>query len=200
MLASVLNSDLMFFAKAFATAPRRVSAVAPSGAALAELITSEIDPRHGPVLELGPGTGVFTEALIARGIDEADLTLIEYGADFARLLADRFPAARILRADAARLAAQALFPHEKAGAVVSGLPLLSMPPRKIASILIGTFAHLRTGGALYQFTYGPRCPVPRPLLDRLGLKATFVGRALANIPPAAVYRITRRAPLRVLAA
>ncbi len=39
-------------------------------------------------------------------------------------------------------------------------------------------------------------PVPRTILDRLGLKATRVGRALRNLPPASVYRITERPPLR----
>lgn len=52
------------------------------------------------------------------------------------------------------------------------------------------------GGSFYQFTYGPRCPIPRALLDRLGLKATRIGRALLNAPPAAVYRIWRQAPFR----
>lgn len=196
----MLHSEIILFAKAFAAAPRIVSAIAPSGPALAKLITSEVDPRRGPVLELGPGTGVFTEALVARGVAESDLTLVEYGSEFATHLEARFPAARILRVDAANLASRDLFSDRKAGAIVSGLPMLSMSPRKIAAILSGAFVHLRPGGALYQFTYGPRCPIPRPLLDRLGLKAAFVGRAMLNVPPAAVYRITRRAPLKLLAA
>ena len=70
-----------------------------------------------------------------------------------------------------------------------------MSPRKIASILSGVFAYMRAGGALYQFTYGPRCPVPRPILDRLGLKAMRVGHTLRNIPPATVYQITKRKAL-----
>jgi phosphatidylethanolamine/phosphatidyl-N-methylethanolamine N-methyltransferase len=68
-----------------------------------------------------------------------------------------------------------------------------MTPRKMMAMLSGVFRCLRPRGALYQFTYGPRCPVPRPILDRLGLKATRIGRTLRNIPPAAVYRITARA-------
>jgi len=71
-----------------------------------------------------------------------------------------------------------------------------MPLRKIFAIVATAFGHLGTGGALYQFTYGWRCPVPRPILDRLGLKAVVVGRAMRNLPPATVYRISRRAPLR----
>ena len=57
---------------------------------------------------------------------------------------------------------------------------------------------MRPGGAFYQFTYGPRCPVPRPILDRLGLKATRIGGTVRNIPPAGVYRISRSTAARDL--
>jgi phospholipid N-methyltransferase len=75
--------------------------------------------------------------------------------------------------------------------VVSGLPLLSMPAKMVSAILAGSFAHLRDDGCFYQFTYGPRCPVPGKVLDELGLQAMHIGRTLRNIPPAAVYRIAR---------
>jgi phospholipid N-methyltransferase len=178
----------------------QVAAITPSGTALADLMTSEVSPDSGPVLELGPGTGVFTRALLARGVSESDLTLIEYGSDFARRLNYRFPAARVMWMDAAHLGRPELFEGALFGTVVSGLPLLSMPPKRIMAILAGAFAHMRPGASFYQFTYGPRCPVPRPLLDRLGLKATHIGRALLNVPPAAVYKISRRPRLRRLAA
>ena len=77
-------SDLLPFFRAWVADPKRVSAISPSSSALAELITSEISPATGSVLELGPGTGVFTRALIARGLDEGDLTLVEAGAEFAK--------------------------------------------------------------------------------------------------------------------
>jgi phosphatidylethanolamine/phosphatidyl-N-methylethanolamine N-methyltransferase len=192
--------DLIPFFRAWISNPLRVAAVAPSGNALADLITREISSDTGPVLELGPGMGAFTRALLARGVSEPDLTLIEYGSDFVRLLSVRFPSARVLWMDASWLAREKIFEGAPLGAVVSGLPLLAMPPRKVMAILAGAFGHLRPGGAFYQFTYGPRCPVPRPLLDRLGLKATRIGRALVNVPPAAVYRISRRAPPRLMSA
>lgn len=192
----MLHHDLLRFAAAWRRAPLRVAAVAPSGQALADLITSEISPASAPVIELGPGTGVFTRALIARGVPEDRLALIESGSEFARLLAERFPRARTLWMDAARLGDAAIFPGEGAGAVISGLPLLSMPPRKVMAILDGAFGQMRDGGAFYQFTYGPRCPAPRALLERLGLKAARIGGVIANLPPAAVYRIRKRAPRR----
>ncbi|MGH8595611.1 MAG: class I SAM-dependent methyltransferase, partial [Gammaproteobacteria bacterium] len=109
----------------------------------------------------------------------------------------RYPRARVLRMDAAHLKSVELFGGETVGAVVSGLPLLSMPANEVIAILDGAFAHLRANGAFYQFTYGPRCPVRRSILERLGLKAVRMGGALANMPPAWVYRILRRPPFRI---
>ncbi|WP_342361158.1 class I SAM-dependent methyltransferase [Terrarubrum flagellatum] len=180
------------FLRSWAADPLRVAAVAPSGEALADIITREVDQRSGHVIELGPGTGVFTRKLLKRGVDPRDLTLIENGSEFAICLQARFPNARVLWMDAARLKGLDLENRAAVGAVVSGLPLLSMTPRQVMSILDGAFSHLRTDGAFYQFTYAARCPVPQPILDRLGLRATLVGRTFRNIPPASVYRISRR--------
>lgn len=186
------RSDFGRFFRSWLANPLQVAAVAPSGKALAELMTREISPETGLVLELGPGTGAFTRALLGRGVREEDLTLIEYGEEFAGMLEDRFPQARVMRMDAADLTRQRLFKGQSVGAVVSGLPLLSMPKRKVMYILAGAFECLRPGGAFYQFTYGPRCPISDLVLDRYRLKATRIGRTIRNVPPAAVYRITRR--------
>jgi len=177
------------FLRAWLKNPLRVAAVAPSGRALANLITCEISRDTWPVIELGPGTGAFTRALIARGVREEDLTLIEFGSEFAAALHFHYPRARTLWMDAARLRTIDLFDGRLAGAVVSGLPVLSMPPRKVIAILTGAFRKMRPDGAFYQFTYGPRCPVPLRLMDHLGLQAERIGGTLVNLPPAAVYRI-----------
>ncbi len=182
--------DIIMFLRSWLSEPLRVGAIAPSGAALAEIITRDVSPSTGPVIELGPGTGVFTAKLLDRGVQRERLTLIEYGHEFVERLSRRFPGVRIIKMDAAQLG-QLLPSDVPTGAVISGLPLLSMPRDKILSILHGSFAHLRPGGAFYTFTYSWRCPVPRPILDQLGLRATMIGKTLLNIPPARVYRISR---------
>lgn len=187
------SSDVLPFLHAWIRNPRRVASIAPSGLRLAELLTKEISAETGPVLELGSGTGAVTRALLARGVRQRDLTLVEFSADFAHTLAERFPEARVMCVDAARLARVRLFDGARAGAVVSGLPLLAMPSRHVYGVLAGALRHLRADGAIYQFTYGPWCPVPRRMLERLGLEARRVGRVARNLPPAAVYRIRRRA-------
>jgi phosphatidylethanolamine/phosphatidyl-N-methylethanolamine N-methyltransferase len=185
-------ADHLRFIRSWASDPLRVAAIAPSSHRLARLITKEIDAGHAPILELGPGTGVFTGALLECGVAEKDLTLVEFGPEFAELLQRRFPSARVLQLDAARLPASDLFPDAKAGAVVSGLGFPSMRPRAVVAILKNAFSCLRADGCFYQFTYGPTCPIPRAILERLGLRAKRIGGTLYNLPPAAVYRISRR--------
>lgn len=188
-------SDTIAFLRAWISDPVRVAAVALSSDALARIITAEIVASHGPVIELGPGTGAFTRALIQRGVRENDLVLVEAGSDFARMLSLRHPRARVVWMDAARLGAYPdILGGAEVGAVVSGLPILSMTARKQMAILTGCFGAMRAGAAFYQFNYGPFCPVPRTILDRLCLKAARIGGTLRNLPPASVYRITRRSP------
>lgn len=193
---TVYGADYVRFLRQWIVSPRTVGALAPSGAALAALITSGVATNSGPVLELGPGTGVFTRALIDKGVREDHLTLVEYGPAFVAMLEARFPAARVLRLDAARIRQARLLPAASYGAVISGLPLLNFPLCKTMAILEGAFGLLKPNGAFYQFTYGLGCPVPRRLLDRLGLKARKIGSTFANLPPASVYRISSRRPRR----
>ncbi|TCK28153.1 phospholipid N-methyltransferase [Ancylobacter aquaticus] len=193
-MSSQCTGETFGFFQAWLRSPLRVAAIAPSGRALARLITSEISRDTGPVIELGPGTGAFTRALITRGVRLMDLALIEFGSEFAVALQASYPAARTLWMDAAQLDSVELFDGEPAGATVSGLPLLSIAPRKVRAILMGAFDKMRPDGAFYQFTYGPRCPVPAHVLGSLGLEAERIGGTLANLPPAAVYRFRRINP------
>ena len=186
-------SALSFF-RAWLADPRRVGALVPSSAALADAITAGLTPGSAPVIELGPGTGVFTRSIIARGIPEHRLALIENGAEFADKLQREFPEACVHRMDATRLKHVDLFGGERAGAVVSGIPLLLLPLKNVVALLDGAFDRLRFDGAFYQFTYGPGSPIPHSILDCLGLSATRIGGTFANLPPASVYRISRRSP------
>ena len=189
--------NTLVFLRAWISDPLRVAAIVPSSRGLANLITSEITIDVAPVVELGAGTGVFTEELLARGVPESALTLIERDAAFVRMLAQRFPGAKVTRADAEGLKKSDFRGEARPGAFISGLPLLSMPPRKVISILRFAFEHMRVGGSFYQFTYMPYCPVPRVILDRLGLRAQRIGGTFANLPPASVYKLSSRQSLNL---
>lgn len=184
------NDSARFF-REWLRNPVATAAVAPSGEALVALITREIGEWTGPVLELGPGTGVFTRALVARGVDERNLTLVERNPAFAQLLRDRHPHASILVADAGALGTAIAADSPRFGAIVCGLGLRNMKPDLIEAILTGAFAHMAPGAAFYLFTYGRRCSVPADLLARLGLTSRRIGVAYRNLPPASVFRLTR---------
>ncbi|MEM9630351.1 MAG: hypothetical protein AAGA50_03425 [Pseudomonadota bacterium] len=181
-----------FFLREWASDPLRVAAIAPSSQGLARLITSEINTCDVPVIELGPGTGVFTHALIAKGVSEKDITLIELNERFATELARTFPSARVLRASAELLSQRSVIDEPGAGAIISGLGLLSMPNQIVERVLQGSLDNLRQDGRIYQFTYGWRCPVPAGLLKKFNLEAVRIGTVCANLPPASVYRLTRK--------
>lgn len=190
--ARAARADLLPFLRAWLRAPLRVAAIAPSGPALARAMTAEIGPRTGPVIEFGPGTGVFTQAILDAGIAPGDLVMVEAGAAFATLMRERFPQVRLVEGSAGDLADVALFGCATAGAVVSGLPILSMPKPVVRAILTKAFSELRPDGVMYQFTYGYRCPIADTVLDELGLIARRTATVIANAPPASVYRIERR--------
>ena len=180
------------FAKAWLRSPLKVGAVFPSGAVLARAITSEINEATGSVLELGPGTGVFTRALLAKGVASENLTLLEYDAKLAKLLCVRFPEVRIVSACATKLDSLGLYDEKGVGAIVSGLPLLSMPHGTIHRILEGAFSQLSETGAIYQFTYRPLCPVPRKVMKALDLQSVCTSFSMRNLPPAWVFAIRKR--------
>ena len=191
-------ADQWRFFKAWRENPKGIGAVLPSSPALAAAITREVGPDGGPVIELGSGTGVFTRALRARGLAEDELILVEMDRGFAQSLRREFPQAHVCCTDASRLAGEPLCYGKSAGAVVCGLPLLNMPLRMQVGILRGAFSQLRAGGAFYLFTYGLRCPVPQRVLDCLGLRARRMQTVVFNVPPAHVWKLTRRAARNAL--
>jgi phospholipid N-methyltransferase len=184
------RSQYLTFLRRWVADPLTVGAVMPSSPVLAGLMANAVGYTDGRVLELGPGTGVFTEALLARGLVRDQLTLVELDECFADLLSERFPGIRIVRGNAARLSAAGVDKDAKYDAIVSGLPLLSMSARSIYRIVRSAALRLEPSGHMFQFTYGIRCPVPAGILLKCGLKAELLGSVIRNIPPASVYRIS----------
>lgn len=147
----------------------------------------------GPVVELGPGTGVLTVELLAREVAPENLLLIERSPAFTLLLRERSPDIDIVCDLAQGLAYHARERlTELPGAVVSGLPLLAMPSSVRHEILAAAFSAVRQRGTFVQFTYGHVVPVAQEVAKDLGLTVRLVGRTLRNLPPASVYEIGRR--------
>jgi phosphatidylethanolamine/phosphatidyl-N-methylethanolamine N-methyltransferase len=183
------SDEIRFFLQALRR-PGRLGAVVPSSPALAAALAAQIDTRApGVVVELGPGTGRVTEALLGAGLAPETLIAVEREASFCNLLAERFPDIQVLRGDARAL--ELLLKQAGVGpvkAVVSSLPLLAMGSRDRRAVLSQVAAVLGAEGVLVQYTYGPAAPVPAELRAELGLVGERTHWVLANLPPAAVWR------------
>jgi phosphatidylethanolamine/phosphatidyl-N-methylethanolamine N-methyltransferase len=177
------------FLKGLIARPRNVAAITPSSPALARAIAAQVDPAlPGPVLELGPGTGIVTEALIERGIAPERITAIEYDPAFAQLVAQRFARVHVVRGDAFDFAA-VTGRETQFAAIVSGLPLLNHGVEARRALIETALAHLESGGPFVQLSYGTRPPIPEP--D--GATLTRAALVLMNLPPARVW-VYRRGP------
>ena len=150
---------------------------------VARAMAAETDPAHaGRILELGPGTGVVTEALIARGFAPERIVAIEFDEHFALALRDRCPGATVIHGDAFHLA-NSLSDDERFAAAVSSLPLLNFPLTSRQSLIADAFARLEPGAPFIQFSYGLNPPVAVP--DGACVRRT--ARVWLNLPPAKVW-------------
>jgi phosphatidylethanolamine/phosphatidyl-N-methylethanolamine N-methyltransferase len=177
-------ADNFRFLRALIARPKNIGAIFPSSPALAEAIAREIAPNAGPVLEIGPGTGVVTEAILARGVAPERLTLLEYDEDMAQHLAARYPKARVFQGDAFDLDAT-LGPVNGSpfAAIVSGIPLLNHAMSRRQAFMAELASRMMPGAPLIQFSYGAQAPVVPPP----GYTVTRTASVLANIPPAKVW-------------
>jgi phosphatidylethanolamine/phosphatidyl-N-methylethanolamine N-methyltransferase len=178
--------DEVRFIRSWIERPLTTGAVTPSGRALARTMAAYVDPGiPGPIIELGPGTGPVTEALVAQGIDPSRLVLVEFDPIFCRLLRTRYPEATVVQGDAyslKRLLGGLL--QQPAAAVVSGLPLFNKPLRMRLRLLFESFGLMSPGAPFVQFTYNAVSPIPKRL-DRVRAEASE--RIWMNIPPARVW-------------
>ena len=185
-------ADSARFIRQWVENPRLIGAVSPSGPALAKAMARYVDlKKEGPIIELGPGTGPVTQALLARGIAPERLVLVEYEQAFCHLLSERYPGVQIVQGDAYslkntlqnKLSAQPI-------TVVSSLPLLVRPERDRVELLHQAFELMGPDGLFIQLTYG-LTKSPRPMHAH-SITGAYVGKGsapiLLNIPPARVWR------------
>lgn len=185
-----MGSETALFLRQLVSNPRQVSALSPSSPWLARAMTAGLGPHVGPVVEFGPGTGRLTAAILARGVAPHDLTLFEMNRDFVRHLRALFPGVHVHHGPAQD--APEVLSKKRTGKVISGLPLLSMPLPLREAIVTAAFGVLIPGGAMVQFTYGAKPPLPPESLARLGLQTAIGQRVWRNLPPARIFRFYRQ--------
>lgn len=178
--------DEVRFIRSWIERPLSIGAVTPSSKMLARAMARYVDPHSdGPVVELGPGTGPVTAALVEAGVDPSRLVLVEFNPAFCRILRARYPDATLVQGDAysmRRLLETLLV--EPAAAVVSGLPLVTKPMRQRIRLIRDAFDLMLPGAPFVQFTYSVASPLPRQLS---GFSVEASERIWMNIPPARVW-------------
>lgn len=180
-----LNAPALFLQE-LVNNPRQIGAVLPSSRNLAVAMARWLP--HGSddyALELGPGTGAVSQALIERGLREDRLIAIERSPKLADHLRFRFPRAKIITGDAFEL--DTLLKRNFPGAchistVISSLPLMNFPPTIAHKLARKIRAVLPPGGKLVQYTYRiGRTPKAAAHFDFVATNVVWL-----NFPPARV--------------
>lgn len=186
------------FFRQWMRSPLATASMVPSSRHLARAMVAHLGPEVRRVVELGPGTGVITEALLARGIAPEQLMLVELNREMYATLVQQFPGCQVIHGDARELpdfcARTPGFAGHPVDAVLSGLGFLSMPDAIVEDILRGCFRVLKPGAPLVLFTYGPRVPIKPHLMQQLDLVSRRVEFIVRNFPPASVYEVRRASP------
>ena len=178
--------DNIRFLKGVIATPKTVGAIMPTSARMANRMASIIDTGSGlPVLELGPGTGVITRAILDKGVKPENIVSVDYSSDFVRHLRGKYPGVNFINGDAFSLAETLEnYRGQKFDCVISGIPLLNFPMHQRVKLIEDLLKLVPVGRPIVQFSYGPVSPVvARP--DSYTIKHfDFIMR---NIPPAQIW-------------
>lgn len=190
-LAAKFDEEIRFF-KGWIDGPKAVGAILPTSSITARRMASVIDIHSGlPVLELGPGTGVITKAILNHGVKPSDLYSVEYSQDFTEHLRKTFPDVNILQGDAFDLdAALGAKSNLQFDSIVSAVPMLNFPMERRVWLVENLLSRIPRGRPLIQITYGPMPPVPAGKGNYAVQHYDFVMR---NVPPAQLW--VYRSPL-----
>lgn len=189
--AEKFDDELRFF-KGWIDKPKAVGSIIPTGSVTANRMATVIDTKSGlPVLEVGPGTGVITKAILRRGVKPADLYTVEYSHDFVTHLRRNFAGVNVIEGDGFNLD-QALGDKRDMifDSVISGVPLLNFPVARRVAYLESLLKRIPHGRPVVQLTYGPKSPVPPGLGDYTVEHFHFV---LRNLPPTQTWLYRRPA-------
>lgn len=182
-LEALRTSNPQLFLREFLLHPANVGAIWPSSAHLARCMACAAPIKgNGLIVELGAGTGVVTKALLDSGIEPHRLRVLEQSPVFAQLLRHQFPTLAVLQANAATLA-DLLHDDLPVEAIVSSLPLRSLPEELVTQIVDQWRQVLQPGGWVVQFSYALHSS-PTDLLA--GFSASRSNLVWRNIPPAKV--------------
>lgn len=173
---------LVLFTREIIKNPKIMGAACPSSPRLARQMAAAVPiEAEGIIIELGGGTGAITNAILKRGVDPARLYVIELSGHLCKILRERFPGINVIQGDAANLE-EWFGPDIRIAAVVSGLPLRSLPKKNVLGISRALNKVMPKGCTFIQFTYA----LPRKCALGLNMEKVRSNIVWNNIPPARV--------------
>ncbi|TWT53443.1 hypothetical protein Pla22_10720 [Rubripirellula amarantea] len=191
-------SDAATFLKNFIRNPTKVGAIAPSSAGLAETMVDWFDWTNAKnVVEFGPGTGVFTEAILSRLHSDANFFAIEQSAELVAATQTRCPNATVIEDSVTNVANLCRSRGiESVDAIVCGLPWAAFSERLTDEIMDAMFEVLKPGGQFATFAYWQGVILPAGIRFSRRLEKQFASvhkspTVWRNLPPAFVYRCIR---------
>jgi len=200
MLLSKIHTSLVHkfgeeleFYKGWLDNPKAVGAIAPTSITMARKMAGVIRPDSGlKVLELGPGSGVTTKAILERGVLPANLVSIEFTENFLPGLRSHYPGVNFIHDDAFNISQiSSDLGIERFDAVISSLPLLNFPLIQRFRFVEMMLDHLDPGRPLVQFSYGLNPPV-RTRSGRYTVNP--LDTVFLNLPPARIWTYHRAQP------
>lgn len=184
--------DEIVFIKGMIASPDTVGSIIPTSRTTARCMAGQIDTTSGlPVLELGPGTGVITKAIIERGVDPKNLYCVEYSDEFTRRLRVMLPDVNIINGDAFALDdALGEIAFSKFDTIITSMPLLNFPMEARRNLILDLLDRLPAGRPVILFSYGAVAPVPA---EKDRIEVSSINWILRNVPPARIWAYRRPA-------
>ena len=176
-------------------ANKSTGAFAPSSKALAEMVTDSADlSKANVIVEFGPGTGVFTEAIERKMNPNALFLAMEVNPEFVKATRKRCSKVEVIE-DSAQNTVKYLRErgHEKCDIIVSGLPWSRFSDKLQDEILDATYDVLAPGGKFITFAYSssPHLPSGKKFFHgKLPHRFPYVRRSKQiwkNFPPSVVF-------------
>ncbi len=173
------------FIKQFFKDRQMVGAISPSSRSLGEKMLTNVDFKKDKLLvELGPGTGVFTDLILEKMAEDARLLVFELNETFYQSLSTRIidPRVQIIH-DSAEFIEKYLKENEKVDAIISSLPLMIFPTKLRNDVVKESYDCLKENGTFIQFQYS--------LQSKRLLASKFndisINFTIKNFPPAFIY-------------
>lgn len=183
--------DEIVFLKGMISSPDTVGSIIPTSRVTARCMADQIDLSSGlPVLELGPGTGVITKAILNHGISAKELYCVEYSVEFTRRLRIMLPDVNVINGDAFDLDSVL---GEMSGAqfdtIITSMPLLNFPMMARKQLINDLLDRIPDGRPIVLFSYGATAPVPT---DGENYEVTSIKWIIRNVPPARIWAYRRK--------